>query len=88
MGVVVAEDVTRQLKTQMRAERPELDTPTLQREFYARQLERAPGVRKLLAGAVQVDNGRDTVRTAGDYSYSSSAYAGQNWRLVGDAGGA
>ncbi|KAL1669111.1 hypothetical protein GGF50DRAFT_95722 [Schizophyllum commune] len=86
VGVVVAEDVTRQLKTQMRAERPELDTPTLQREFYARQLERAPGVKKLLAGAVQVDNGRDTVRTAGDYSYSSSTYAGQNWRLVGDAG--
>ncbi|KAL1760882.1 hypothetical protein FB107DRAFT_202073 [Schizophyllum commune] len=86
VGVVVAEDVTRQLKTRMRAERPELDTPTLQREFYARQLERAPGVKKLLAEATQVDNGRDTVRTAGDYSYSSSTYAGQNWRLVGDAG--
>ncbi|KAL1748939.1 hypothetical protein HDZ31DRAFT_59825 [Schizophyllum fasciatum] len=86
VGVVVAEDVTRQLKTQMRAERPELDTATLQRQFYARQLARAPGVLELLGEATQVDTGRDTVRTAGDYSYSSSVYAGQNWRLVGDAG--
>lgn len=30
----------------------------------------------------------DTVRTASDYSYSASSYAGENFRIVGDAAGA
>jgi hypothetical protein len=29
----------------------------------------------------------DTVRTASDYSYSASSYAGENFRIVGDAAG-
>ena len=28
-----------------------------------------------------------TIRTAGDYSYSASSYAGPGYRIVGDAGG-
>ncbi len=28
-----------------------------------------------------------TVRTASDYSYSASSYAGENYRMVGDAAG-
>jgi hypothetical protein len=28
-----------------------------------------------------------TVRTASDYSYSASSYAGENYRIVGDAAG-
>ncbi|TRM65844.1 hypothetical protein BD626DRAFT_555916 [Schizophyllum amplum] len=86
VGVVVAEDVTREAKAKMRVVRPEIDIASMQREFYASQLERAPGLKELLVGANLKDNGRDTVRTAGDYSYSASVYAGVNWRLVGDAG--
>ena len=29
----------------------------------------------------------ETVRTASDYSYSASSYAGENFRIVGDAAG-
>ncbi|KAH9000779.1 FAD/NAD(P)-binding domain-containing protein [Lactarius hatsudake] len=52
-------------------------------------LDLAPGVRQLLGPdgvMVRGESESDTVRTASDYSYSASYYAGGNFRIVGDAG--
>lgn len=60
---------------------------------YLETLELAPGLRKLLGDAKLIDHlGSDgdngsLVHTASDYSYSADRYAGDGWRLIGDAGG-
>jgi len=35
----------------------------------------------------RADPDSETVRTASDYSYSATSYAGERFRLVGDAAG-
>jgi hypothetical protein len=50
----------------------------------------APGVNQLLSPdgvMLRGESESDTVRTASDYSYSASYYAGEKFRIVGDAGG-
>ncbi len=57
---------------------------------YLSALDLAPGVKQLLGPdgvMLREDSESDTVRTASDYSYSASYYAGENFRIVGDAGG-
>ncbi|KAH9174675.1 hypothetical protein EDB89DRAFT_458615 [Lactarius sanguifluus] len=56
---------------------------------YLSALDLAPGVRQLQGPdgvMVRGESESDTVRTASDYSYSASYYAGGNFRIVGDAG--
>jgi hypothetical protein len=57
---------------------------------YLKVLDLAPGVKRLLGSESVMLRGElesDTVRTASDYSYSASSYAGENFRVVGDAAG-
>ena len=57
---------------------------------YLSALDLAPEVKQLLTPdgiMVRGESELDTVRTASDYSYSASYYAGENFRIVGDAGG-
>ncbi|KAF8271874.1 hypothetical protein EI94DRAFT_493683 [Lactarius quietus] len=56
---------------------------------YLSALDLAPGVKQLLSPdgvMLRGESELDTVRTASDYSYSASHYAGENFRIVGDAG--
>ncbi|KAK7017828.1 FAD/NAD P-binding domain-containing protein [Favolaschia claudopus] len=48
---------------------------------YLAELQRAPGLIKLLGDGELSSE----IKSAGDYSYSATAYAGPNYRLVGDA---
>ena len=57
---------------------------------YLKALNLVPGVNRLLGSkGSMVRGGAElaTVRTASDYSYSASSYAGENFRIVGDAAG-
>ena len=60
---------------------------------YLEILELAPGLKKLLGDAKLIDYlGSDgdnggSVHIASDYSYSADRYAGDGWRIIGDAGG-
>ena len=60
---------------------------------YLEALELAPGLKKLLGDGKLVDHlgsgdgNRSFVHTASDYSYSADRYAGDGWRVIGDAGG-
>ena len=57
---------------------------------YLKAVDLSPGVKRLLGSESVMLRGEsesDTVRTASDYSYSASSYAGENFRLVGDAAG-
>lgn len=73
VGIVLAEDLSRAKKSG--GEPPET--------HYRNQIQLAPGVIKLLADARLVGE----LKSAGDYSYSASSYAGPNYRIAGDAGG-
>lgn len=58
---------------------------------YLKALDLTPGVKRLLGSEglmLRGDPESDTVRTASDYSYSASSYAGENFRIIGDAAGA
>ncbi|KAF8058203.1 putative halogenase [Lyophyllum atratum] len=50
--------------------------------LYIDQLAHAPGLMRLLGPAKMASE----VKSAGDYSYSASQYAGLNYRIAGDAG--
>jgi hypothetical protein len=57
---------------------------------YLKGLDLVPGLKRLLGFKGKMVRGEgevSTVRTASDYSYSASSYAGENYRIVGDAAG-
>ncbi|KAF9484535.1 FAD/NAD(P)-binding domain-containing protein [Pholiota conissans] len=51
---------------------------------YLDQLQYTPGLRDLLKNATMKES-EEAVKSASDYSYSASSYAGDHFRLVGDA---
>lgn len=58
------------------------------RAHYLDQLQYVPGTQKLLKDAVlKSDDGESGVKSASDFSYSADYYAGDHYRLVGDAAG-
>ncbi|KAJ7333412.1 putative halogenase [Mycena albidolilacea] len=75
VGIVLKEDISR-------AKRARVQGPNVNFQHYHDQLKLAPGVTRLLGNATLVGE----VKTAGDYSYASSHYAGPNYRIAGDAG--
>lgn len=59
---------------------------------YLTFLHLAPGVQALVGDAtlesVEDENGEaPSARSASDFSYSADEYAGEGWRIIGDAGG-
>ncbi|KAK7047273.1 hypothetical protein VNI00_006504 [Paramarasmius palmivorus] len=56
------------------------------KEHYMDQFKFAPGLQKLI-GEGELVTGRDKpdIQSASDYSYSADSYAGDHFRLVGDA---
>ena len=67
------------------------DSRSAAEQRYLKALDLAPGVNQLLGSKGRMVRGEaelGTVRTASDYSYSASSYAGENFRIVGDAAGA
>ncbi|KAJ7480174.1 putative halogenase [Mycena galericulata] len=75
VGVVLTEESSVSKKRAMRGENNTLVA------HYLEQLKLAPGLVRLLADGELVS----VIRSAGDYSYSATHYAGTNFRLVGDA---
>ncbi|KAF5310508.1 hypothetical protein D9758_018781 [Tetrapyrgos nigripes] len=55
------------------------------RDHYLSQFDLAPALKKLLEDATLVEDGPNTVKSATDFSYAASDYAGDHFRLVGDA---
>jgi hypothetical protein len=57
------------------------------KDHYLSQLPLAPNISDFLKGATMVEDGSNTMKSASDFSYAASCYAGDHFRLVGDAGG-
>lgn len=55
-------------------------------EYYSSQLKLAPNISTFLYEATLAD-GKESIKLASDFSYSASSYAGDHFRLVGDAAG-
>lgn len=62
------------------AKKRELGSPS-SADFYAKMVDMAPNVKELLSKAELVSD----VKSASDWSYTASTYAGPHFRLVGDA---
>lgn len=55
---------------------------------YLQEVHKVPGLIKLLHKATLRDSGKTgAVKSASDYSYSATSYAGDHYRIAGDAGG-
>lgn len=52
---------------------------------YVSSLSLAPGVVKLISNTGKL--GEHSVKSASDFSYSAPSYAGNHYRIIGDAGG-
>lgn len=78
IGVVMNQEVSNNKKRT----HPSGSAPSLQ-QFYKEELRFAPGVLQFIGtGELRTD-----IKSASDYSYSASSYAGEGYRIVGDAGG-
>ncbi|KAJ7729315.1 putative halogenase [Mycena metata] len=75
VGIVLNEELSRVKKSKFTG-------PDAAKEHYLTELQRAPGTLKLMGNATMSSE----VKSAGDYSYSASAYAGPGYRVAGDAG--
>ena len=84
VGIVMDKSLAAQKKKQYSGEHFEKLLP-----FYLDELKRAPGATKLLANSqLKIPEGSPPVKTTSDFSYAASDYAGDHFRLAGDAGGA
>jgi len=63
---------------------PGIEESTLAKRYIS-SLGLAPGVVKLITQSGVMEEG--SVKSANDFSYSSDSYAGEGYRIVGDAGG-
>ena len=83
VGVVQNQEISNRKK----ATHPSGTVPSA-KEHYLDQLKLAPAVYALVCkGEMNSEYAGANVRTASDYSYSASSYAGPHYRVVGDAGG-
>lgn len=57
------------------------------RAHYLDQVQFTPGLQELLRNATLKEDIDEPVKSASDYSYSASSYAGDHYRLIGDAAG-
>ncbi|KAK7047292.1 hypothetical protein VNI00_006523 [Paramarasmius palmivorus] len=56
------------------------------KQHYLDQFQFAPGLQKLIGdGELVTGHGKPDVQSASDYSYSADKYAGDHFRLIGDA---
>ncbi|KAF7362877.1 hypothetical protein MVEN_00637500 [Mycena venus] len=75
VGIVLKEESSR-------AKKASISGPDVNAQHYHNQLQLVPGVMQLLSRATFLGE----VKSAGDYSYSATGYAGPNYRIAGDAG--
>jgi flavin-dependent dehydrogenase len=80
IGVVMDEEIMKSKKAEM--------TDKSSQALYMQELStRAPMIWKLLSDAKLTPYGTGPIiRSASDYSYSSTSYSGPNYRIIGDAG--
>lgn len=84
VGVVIDKDNAAAKKK--RYEIADIDEKNYQ--FYMDELKRSPGLLKLLEGAtMKTEEGEKAVKTTSDFSYDAASYAGDHYRIAGDAGG-
>lgn len=58
------------------------------RDHYLDQIQLVPGLKVLLEEATLKEDGEHyVIRSAADYSYAADKYAGDHYRIIGDASG-
>ncbi|KZT50408.1 FAD/NAD(P)-binding domain-containing protein [Calocera cornea HHB12733] len=86
-SVGIVEDTAASLKKKQDAKNANNGAARSQKDHYLLQMKLCPGLMDLVGDAELVDDGKNSsVRSASDYSYTSTNYAGDHYRLVGDAG--
>lgn len=85
VGVIMDEKISKRKKVNMEKKG---DHTLLLRHYLQELKDNCPKIRELIGQGVLIEySGGPKVRTASDFSYSGTSYAGLNYRIVGDAGG-
>jgi flavin-dependent dehydrogenase len=79
VGIVMNQDIMIKKKKSS----PNLDSES----FYLQELKRTPALLSLIGDGTLVKDHGQVIRSASDYSYSATSYAGPNHRCIGDAAG-
>lgn len=82
MGVVLNQDISNAKKAAGRD--ASVNGSYSLRDHYLAQFQYLPGL-KMLLGTATLAGG--IVKSASDYSYSADGYAGNHFRIIGDASG-
>ncbi|KAF8999777.1 hypothetical protein BDQ17DRAFT_1391411 [Cyathus striatus] len=80
VGIVMDEEISKKKKAILDKEHSTLT------DHYIKEMDTAPGIKKLLENATLVKETTPAIKSASDYSYSATSYSGPNYRIVGDAG--
>lgn len=83
VGVVEDKDIAAKKRKQYAGDHREQA-----RQFYLDELKRTPGVMKFIGDArlMKAEDGTQ-VKTTSDFSYAATSYAGDHYRMAGDAAG-
>jgi hypothetical protein len=84
VGFVMDKTISIRKKSELRKEKP---YEYSLKAHYLDQIQFTPGLRELLKNATLKEDIDEPIKSASDYSYSASCYAGDHYRLVGDAAG-
>jgi len=85
VGVIMDEKISKRKKVNMGKKG---DNNLLLHHYLQELKDNCPKIGELIGQGVLTEYSRGPqIRTAGDYSYSGTSYAGLNYRIVGDAGG-
>jgi len=83
VGIVMDQDISNRKKKEL--QNP-TGMPSLQ-AHYLQEIQKSPGLVKLMANGTLRNAGKPgSVKSASDYSYSATSYAGDHYRIAGDAG--
>ena len=90
VGIVLEADINTKKKSAASKEASADGKISTIRDHYLKQLYSfAPNISELLEEATLNEGGGDygVLKSASDFSYSAGAYAGDHFRLIGDAAG-
>ena len=84
VGIVMNQDISNRKKKEVQS----VPGVSSLQAHYLEEVQKVPGLIKLLGEATLKNSGQPgAVKSTSDFSYSASSYAGDHYRIVGDAGG-
>ena len=85
VGIVIDQDISNRKKKEVQS------VPGMSnlQAHYEEEVKKVPGLMKLIGdkATLKLSGQPGAIKSTSDFSYSASSYAGDHYRIIGDAGG-